>query len=167
MGFQKEVSSSQALGSAGQISKAFHSYCNTISAVADSDDVCVGCFAQIVSSNNTRLLVKGASGVEITGKVAGVVVKDKYIDTCGTEAKHIYRRGDNVTILSAGSIFIEVESQATIGQYVHLVKTSGALSFDDAIDTSGDKVYTGFVVSKGNDAPYEDDGLIEITTALV
>ena len=44
MAFQKTVSKTQALGSAGQISKAFHNYCNTFSAVATDENVGVGCF---------------------------------------------------------------------------------------------------------------------------
>lgn len=163
MAFQKTVSKSQSLGSAGQISKAFHNYCNTFSAIATDENVCVGCFVQAGDNDGE---VKGASGVAITGKILGVVVKDKYISSCGTEAVHIYKQGDNVTILNAGNIFIEVEAQAKVGQYVHLSTAAGALSFDDTIDTTGvDKVYTGFRVSKGNAAPYTADGIIEITTA--
>lgn len=162
MAFQKTVKQTQALGSAGQISKAFHNYCNTFSAVATDANVCVGCFVQAGAKDGE---VKGASGQEITTKILGVVVKDKYISSCGTEAVHIYKQGDNVTILNAGNIFIKVEVNAAQGQYVHLVKATGALSFDDAIDTGGTKAYTGFRVSIGNADPYTDDGIIEITTA--
>lgn len=162
MAFQKQVNKTQALGSAGQISKAFHNYCNTFSAVTTDENVCVGCFVQAGANDGE---VKGASGQAITTKILGVVVKDKYISSCGTEAVHIYRQGDNVTILNAGNTFIEVEAQAKVGQYVHLSKDAGALSFDDEIDKGGTKVYTGFRVSKGNQAPYDTDGIIEITTA--
>lgn len=162
MAFQKQVNQTQALGSAGQISKAFHNYCNTFSAVATDEHVCVGCFVQAGAKDGE---VKGASGVAITGKILGVVVKDKYISSNGTEAVHIYRPGDNVTILNAGNIFIEVEVNASQGQYVHLVNATGALSFDNAIDTGGTKTYTGFRVSVGNADPYADNGIIEITTA--
>ena len=163
MGFQKKVNSTQALGSAGQISKAFHNYCNTFSAIATDENVCVGCFVQAGDKDGE---VKGASGVAITGKILGVVVKDKYISSCGTEAVNTYKVGDNVTILNAGNIFIEAKAAAKVGQYVHLVKATGALSFDETIDTSGStKVYTGFRVSKGNQAPYATNGIIEITTA--
>ena len=44
MAFQKQVKQTQALGSAGQISKAFHNYCNTFSAIAGDDKICVGAF---------------------------------------------------------------------------------------------------------------------------
>ena len=163
MAFQKQVKQTQALGSAGQISKAFHNYCNTFSAIAGDDKICVGCFVQSTDRDGE---VKGASGEAITGKILGVVVKDKYISSDGTEAVHIYRPGDNVTILNAGNIFIEVEANAEVGKYIHLSQAAGALSFEDEIDTTGgDKVYTGFRVSKGNAAPYTADGIIEITTA--
>lgn len=162
MAFQKTISKTQALGSAGQISKAFHNYCNTFSAVATDDKVCVGCFVQAGDNDGE---VKGASGVAVTGKILGVVVKDKYISSCGTEAVNTYKVGDNVTILNAGNIFIEVKAQAKVGQYVHLVTATGALSFDDNIDNGGTKTYTGFRVSVGNQAPYATNGIIEITTA--
>ncbi|MBR2148810.1 MAG: hypothetical protein IKB70_14235 [Bacilli bacterium] len=163
MAFQKTVNKTQALGSAGQISKAFHNYCNTFSAIAGDENVCVGCFVQAGTNDGE---VVGASGQAITANILGVVVKDKYISSDGTEAVHIYREGDNVTILNAGNIFIEVEAEASQGQYVHLSKDAGALSFDDEIDTTGaTKVYTGFRVSVGNSDPYDTDGIIEITTA--
>ena len=163
MAFQKTVSKTQALGSAGQISKAFHNYCNTFSAVATDENVGVGCFVQAGTNDGE---VKGASGQAVTGKILGVVVKDKYISSCGTEAVNTYRVGDNVTILNAGNIFIEAKAAAKVGQYVHLSTAAGALSFDNAIDTAGvDKVYTGFRVSVGNAAPYAANGIIEITTA--
>lgn len=162
MAFQKTVSKTQALGSAGQISKAFHNYCNTFSAIATDANVSVGCFVQAGDNDGE---VKGASGQAVTGKILGVVVKDKYISSCGTEAVNACRVGDNVTILNAGNIFIEVKAAAKVGQYVHLVKATGALSFDDAIDTGGTKTYTGFRVSVGNAAPYATNGIIEISTA--
>ena len=161
MGFQKKVNSTQALGSAGRISKAIHSYLNTFQAIAGDDKVSVGCFVQKGQKEGE---VIGASGVAITGKILGVVVKDHYLSS---ESETItYKAGDNVTILNAGNIFIEAKSEAKIGQYIHIAKANGALSFDDEIDTSGStKVYTGFRVSKGNQAPYNTDGIIEITTA--
>ena len=161
MGFQKKVNSTQALGSAGRISKAIHSYLNTFQAIAGDDKVSVGCFVQKGAKEGE---VIGTTGVAVNSKVLGVVVKDHYLSS---ESETItYKAGDNVTILNAGNIFIETDKEAKIGQYIHLNKTNGALSFDDAIDTSGStKVYTGFRVSKGNQAPYTTDGIIEITTA--
>lgn len=161
MGFQKTVSKSQALGSAGRISKAIHSYLNTFQAIAGDDKVSVGCFVQKGQKEGE---VIGTSGVAVNSKVLGVVVKDHYVSS---ESETItYKAGDNVTILNAGNIFIEAKSEAKIGQYIHIAKANGALSFDDNIDTSGStKVYTGFRVSKGNQAPYTTNGIIEITTA--
>lgn len=161
MAFQKQVKQTQALGSAGQISKAFHNYCNTFSAVATDEHVCVGCFVQAGTNDGE---VKGASGQAITTKILGVVVKDKYISSNGTEAVHIYRQGDNVTIINAGNVFIECESVATAGQYVFLKNDNGTLVFNDT-NTLSDHTYTGWRVAVGNKAPYDTDGIIEITTA--
>ena len=161
MSFQKKVNSTQALGSAGRISKAIHSYLNTFQAIAGDDKVSAGCFVQKGEKEGE---VKGTTGVAVNSKVLGVVVKDHYLSS---ESETItYKAGDNVTILNAGNIFIEAKSEAKIGQYIHLNKTTGALTFDETIDTSGStKVYTGFRVAKGNQAPYTTDGIIEITTA--
>lgn len=161
MSFQKKVNNTQALGSAGRISKAIHSYLNTFQAIAGDDKVKVGCFVQKGQKEGE---VIGTSGVAVNSKVLGVVVKEHYVSS---ESETItFKAGDNVTILNAGNIFIEAKSEAKIGQYVHISKTDGALSFDETIDTSGStKVYTGFRVSKGNQAPYATDGIIEITTA--
>ena len=161
MSFQKTVSKSQALGSAGRISKAIHSYLNTFQAIAGDDKVKVGCFVQKGTKEGE---VIGTTGVAVNSKVLGVVVKDHYLSS---ESETItFKAGDNVTILNAGNIFIEAKSEAKIGQYIHIAKANGALSFDETIDTSGStKVYTGFRVSKGNQAPYDTNGIIEITTA--
>lgn len=161
MAFQKQVKQTQALGSAGQISKAFHNYCNTFSAIAGDNKICVGCFVQSTDRDGE---VKGASGQAINGKILGVVVKDKYISTGGTEAVHIYREGDNVTILNAGNIFIEVKADAQVGKYVFLKDDTGALAFGDTNTLAG-HTYTGFRVSVGNSDPYTNKGIIEITTA--
>ena len=161
MGFQKKVNSTQALGSAGRISKAIHSYLNTFQAIAGDDKVSVGCFVQ---KGDKEGEVKGTTGVEVNSKVLGVVVKDHYLSS--EIQTYTYKSGDNVTILNAGNIFIEADKEAKIGQYIHISKTDGTLTFDETIDTSGStKVYTGFRVSKGNQAPYTADGIIEITTA--
>ena len=161
MGFQKQVNSTQALGSAGRISKAIHSYLNTFQAIAGDDKVSAGCFVQKGTKEGE---VIGTTGVAVNSKVLGVVVKDHYLSS--EIATYTYESGDNVTILNAGNIFIETDKEAKIGQYIHISKTDGSLSFDDTIDTSGStKVYTGFRVSKGNQAPYATNGIIEITTA--
>ena len=76
MSFQKKVNSTQALGSAGRISKAIHSYLNTFQAIAGDDKVKVGCFVQKGAKEGE---VKGASGANITGDILGVVVKDHYL----------------------------------------------------------------------------------------
>lgn len=162
MAFQTQSYQKQALGSAGQISKSFHSFCNTVTGVVADANVCVGCFVQSKTSATDENEVIGASGQAITGKILGVVVKDHYIASANASAVHVYNKGDNVEILNAGSIFIETENAAKKGQYVFLKTADGSLVFDDAM-TKADHTYTGFMVSKGQ--AEASDGIIEITTA--
>lgn len=158
MSFQTKSYAKQALGNAGQISKAFHHYANTISGVVASDDVVVGGFVQTKDGTNESEVV-GASGVAINGKILGVVVRDELISSCLTNGSNIVPKGNNVTILSSGNIFIEVETQAKRGQFVSLNKTTGALVFEDILS---DNAFTGFVVNIGNES---GEGIIEITTS--
>lgn len=162
MAFQTQSYQKQALGSAGQISKSFHSFCNTVTGVVADANVCVGCFVQSKTGATDENEVIGASGVAISGKILGVVVKDHYISSSNASAVHIYNKGDNIEILNAGSIFIETESTAKKGQYVFLKTADGSLVFDDKI-VKADHTYTGFIVSKGQ--AEASDGIIEITTA--
>ncbi|EOI0394272.1 hypothetical protein ACMF0F_001373 [Campylobacter jejuni] len=163
MAFQTQSYQKQALGSAGQVSKSFHSFCNTVTGVVADANVCVGCFVQSIKTDATdENEVIGASGAAISGKILGVVVKDHYISSSNTSAVHIYNLGDNVEILNAGSIFIKTESAAKKGQYVFLKTADGSLVFDDKM-VKADHTYTGFIVSKGQAEASE--GIIEITTA--
>lgn len=162
MAFQTQSYQKQALGSAGQISKSFHSFCNTVTGVVADTNVCVGCFVQSKTGATDENEVIGASGAAISGKILGVVVKDHYIASANASAVHIYNIGDNVEILNAGSIFIETESTAKKGQYVFLKTADGSLAFDDKM-VKADHTYTGFIVSKGQAEASE--GIIEITSA--
>lgn len=162
MAFQTQSYQKQALGSAGQVSKSFHNFCNIVTGIASDANVCVGCFVQSKTGATDENEVIGASGAEISGKILGVVVKDHYIASANASAVHIYNTGDNVAILNAGSIFIETESTAKKGQYVFLKTADGSLVFDDKM-VKADHTYTGFIVSKGQ--ADDSDGIIEITTA--
>lgn len=163
MAFQTQSYQKQALGSAGQISKSFHSFCNTVTGVVADANVSVGCFVQSKTAGATdENEVIGASGAAISGKILGVVVKDHYIASANASAVHTYNLGDNVEILNAGSIFIETEGTAKKGQYVFLKTADGSLVFDNKM-VKADHTYTGFIVSKGQ--AEASDGIIEITTA--
>lgn len=162
MAFQTQSYQKQALGSAGQISKSFHNFCNIVPGIAADANVCVGCFVQSKTGATDENEVIGASGAAISGKILGVVVKDHYIASAYASAVHIYNKGDNVAILNAGSVFIETESTAKKGQYVFLKTADGSLVFDDKM-VKADHTYTGFIVSKGQ--ADDSDGIIEITTA--
>ena len=162
MSFQKQVYLNQALGNVGQISKAHHSFCNVISAIAADEFVKVGSFVQSSSTATNENEVIGASGVAISGSILGVVVRDSLKVAGDSTATLAVKKGENCAILTEGSIFIETSLQAKKGQYVFLKTDDGTLAFDNTA-TKGNHTYTGFRVSKGHDTT--SAGLIEITTA--
>ena len=162
MSFQKQVNLKQALGNVGQISKAHHSFCNVIPAIAADENVSVGSFVQSKTSPTNENEVIGASGVAITGSILGVVVRDSLKVAGDSTATLAVKKGENCAILTEGSIFIEVNAQAAKGKYVFLKTADGSLGFFDTT-TESNYTYTGFRVSKGNETAAR--GVIEITTA--
>ena len=165
MSFQKQVYLNQALGNVGQISKAHHSFCNVIPAIAADEFVKVGSFVQSKATGATNENeVIGASGKAISGSILGVVVRDSLKVAGDSTATLAVKKGENCAILTEGSIFIEtdLQSQAKKGQYVFLKDADGTLAFYNTT-TQSNYTYTGFRVSKGNDTA--TSGLIEITTA--
>ena len=162
MSFQKQVNLNQALGNVGQISKAHHSFCNVISAIAADENVRVGSFVQSKTSPTNENEVIGASGVAISGSILGVVVRDSLKVAGDSTPTLAVKKGENCAILTEGSIFIEVNAIAKKGQYVFLKTDDGTLAFDNTA-TKASYTYTGFRVSKGNETAVR--GVIEITTA--
>ena len=162
MSFQKQVNLNQALGNVGQISKAYHSFCNVIPAIAADEFVKVGSFVQSKTTATNENEVIGASGKAISGSILGVVVRDSLKVAGDSTPTLAVKKGENCAILTEGSIFIEVNAIAKKGQYVFLKDDDGTLAFDNSA-TKTSHTYTGFRVSKGNDAAAA--GLIEITTA--
>ena len=162
MSFQKQVNLKQALGNVGQISKAHHSFCNVISAIAADDFVKVGSFVQSTAAATNENEVVGASGKQITGSILGVVVRDSLKVAGDSTPTLAVKKGENCAILTEGSIFIEVNAIAKKGQYVFLKTDDGTLAFDNSA-TKASYTYTGFRVSKGHDTT--SAGIIEITTA--
>ena len=162
MSFQTQVNLNQALGNVGQISKAHHSFCNVIPAIAADEFVKVGSFVQSKAAATNENEVIGASGKAISGSILGVVVRDS-LKVAGDSTPTLeVKKGENCAILTEGSIFIEVNAQAAKGKYVFLKTADGSLGFFDTT-TQSDYTYTGFRVSKGHDTT--SAGLIEITTA--
>lgn len=164
MNFQSQSYATQALGNAGEISKAFHNFCNTEPIIVADDNVCVGGFVQAnVDAVNEREAI-GASGEAITSRILGVVIRDHLTSECVASnggASISLPKGSNAHILTEGSIFIKCESEAKKGQLVCLNKTTGALVFSDNVASTD--AFTGFVVSIGNATATE--GIIEITTS--
>ena len=162
MSFQKQVNLNQALGNVGQISKAHHSFCNVIPAIAADENVSVGSFVQSKAAATNENEVIGASGKAISGSILGVVVRDSLKVAGDSTATLAVKKGENCAVLNEGSIFIETSLQAKKGQYVFLKTADGSLGFFDTT-TESNYTYTGFRVSKGNETAAR--GVIEITTA--
>ena len=162
MSFQKQVNLNQALGNVGQISKAYHSFCNVIPAIAADENVRVGSFVQSTAAATNENEVIGASGKAISGSILGVVVRDSLKVAGDSTATLAVKKGENCAVLNEGSIFIETSLQAKKGQYVFLKTDDGTLAFDNSA-TKASYTYTGFRVSKGNETAAR--GVIEITTA--
>ena len=162
MSFQKQVNLNQALGNVGQISKAYHSFCNVIPAIAADEFVKVGSFVQSSAAATNENEVIGASGKAISGSILGVVVRDSLKVAGDSTPTLAVKKGENCAVLTEGSIFIEVNAIAKKGQYVFLKDDDGTLAFDDTA-TKASHTYTGFRVSKGNETAAR--GIIEITTA--
>ena len=162
MSLQKQVNLNQALGNVGQISKAYHSFCNVIPAIAADENVKVGSFVQSKTSPTNENEVIGASGKAISGSILGVVVRDSLKVAGDSTPTLAVKKGENCAILTEGSIFIEVNAIAKKGQYVFLKTADGTLAFDNTA-TKESHTYTGFRVSKGNETAVR--GVIEITTA--
>lgn len=154
MALQKKVNQSQALGFNGKIAQGTHSFFNTIGEVA-GDDITIGSFVQTKDGKVTQ-----ATGKAITGKILGVAVFENFQD--GASDGVVVTKGNNVTILNAGSVYLETSVQATQGQAVLLKTADGSLVFGDS-KSKTDHTFTGFIVAKGNSSA--ESGVIEITTA--
>ena len=153
---QTQVLATQALGSAGQIYKAEHSFLNTVERVTTTD-VTVGTFVQAGTLENE---VIQASGVAITAGIVGVVDKNDLVNSLTNTA--VIPKGNNVTVLTEGNIFIGTNLVATQGDYVFLKTADGTLAFAST-PTLADHTYTGFRVDIGNATATA--GLIGITSS--
>lgn len=154
--FQKQVETAQALGVAGHIAQGRGSYFNTISGICADDKVEVGYFVQRGDNEGE---FKGVRGAAVT-KVAGVAIFDNFQSANGSSA--VKAKGASVTVLNEGSVFIEAEAAAKVGQFVFVKSSDGSLIFGDTTTTENG-VFTGFIVVKGNSD--KKRGVIEISTA--
>ncbi len=154
MSFQNQIRTNQALGVAGEPSKAMHSYYNTIAGLAADDNLKFGSFALSSAEAN-------AKEWEVVGKagnaVLGVVVRDRTFYGCGENAT--IPKGQPITICNRGNVYIETELAAKRGQSVEVNKITGEVTFADAAGTNA----SGWVVVVGNATAAK--GVIEISTA--
>ena len=161
MAFQSKVNSNiQALGSAGQIAKGYHSYCNVVDYVA-GDNISVGEFAQSSTTNDNEVL--STANKTITGSIVGVVVRDSLKNAEVNEASLELQAGSYLQVINAGSVFIETKEIASVGDYVIMDKTSGRVYFSATKPSSNSTINTGWRVFIGND--YAERGIVGITTS--
>lgn len=154
---QSNVKSTMPIGSAGNIYKAEHSFYASYQGLVIDDITKVGSFVQAGTKENE---IKMASGQAITSAITGVVVKERLRNSSVETA--LVEKGNNVTVLTEGYIFIETSLVANQGQYVFLKTDDGSLAFGNS-PTLGGYTYTGFVVDIGNATATA--GLIGITTS--
>lgn len=154
---QSKVNQTQALGTAGSVSRARDSYFNTVGAVCVDDSVQVGYFAQ---SGTNEGEIKGVKGQAVSGNIVGVVIFDEFKD--GSADALTKAKGETATVLNVGNVYIESDIVAKAGQYVGVKTADGGLAFGDSTTITSAK-YTGFKVVKGNASAGR--GVIEITTA--
>ena len=101
-----------------------------------------------------------ASGEAITAPILGVVVKERLRNS--TVETDLVEKGNNVTVLTEGYIYIATSAIATQGDYVFLKTADGDLAFANT-PTLADHTYTGFRVDIGNATATA--GIIGITSA--
>lgn len=163
MAFQTQSYAEQALGVAGDISKGFYNDAVTQPIICADDKVCVGCFVQSKADATNENEVVGVSGVAITGRILGVVIRDHLTVNCTqTNTGLIYPKGEDATMITSGSVFIKTNAQAKKWQYVLLDNATGAMSFSNTMWADA-KTYTGWIVTKGN--AKAENGVIEISTS--
>ena len=125
----------------GQILKGLHSSFLPFSAETKDTSVRIGCFVQTDGK-----FIKGASGSQITGKIAGIAIANEYFS--GVENSDAYPANVNATFAYQGCISIETKTQANVGQYVFLKNSDGSLAFGDT-KTKAEHTFTGFRVVYG------------------
>lgn len=159
---QTKIRNNLARATAGDISRAVHSYYLPEGGIVGDDNVCAGCFVKV--KNNDPLKVFGASGVAFVSaseKIVGVCIRDHL--RASQVPTLSYAQGDEVQYMIKGAIWIEAESSAKFGQFVFIKNDNGAIAFGDT-DTLADHTYTGFKVSIGGDVTNNNPIVIEITS---
>lgn len=128
-------------------------------------NVFAGGFVQLASetNDNNTTQVKGATGQPIIGKVIGIALFE-YKPTCDIESNNAkFVIGDNVSILTTGSVFIEFKQTCKIGQYLVIKTDDGTLAVSNT-GTEANYTNTGWKVLKT--ASTAGNNIIEITKAI-
>lgn len=153
--FQNEVRSTQALGVAGEPSKAMHSYYNTFAGLTADNTIKFGSFVFSSGAANAKEFEVVGGSVN-ADKLLGIAIRDRAFYGCAES--DLIPQGQPITICNRGNVYIETELVAKRGQSVEVDKTTGNVTFADAAGTNA----SGWVVVVGNDASTK--GIIEIST---
>lgn len=141
---QKDINFYQAVGNAGDVVKASHSYLLTEDYIAGSDCQ-VGTFVQ---RGRVEKEVTQATGVQITGEILGVCLKTNFINS--EVATDKYKAGSNVFVLNRGQVYMNFNGATKDGQFIFLKTADGSLVLNDT-SILADHTYTGFrIVAGGN-----------------
>lgn len=154
--FQNEVRATQALGVAGEPSKAMHSYYNTFAGLTADNTVKFGSFVFSSGAANAKEfeVVGGSANAD---KLLGVAIRDRAFYGCAES--DLIPQGQPITICNRGNVYIETELVAKRGQSVEVDSATGEVTFADAAGANA----SGWVVVVGNDTATK--GIIEISTA--
>lgn len=141
---QKDINFYQAIGNAGDVVKASHSYLLTEDYIAGSDCQ-VGTFVQ---RGDKEKEVKQATGTQVTGEILGVCLKTNFINSEVTT--NAYKAGSNVFILNRGQVYMNFTGATKNGQFIFLKTDDGSLVLNDT-SILANHTYTGFrIVAGGN-----------------
>lgn len=154
--FQNKVMDTQALGVAGEPSKAMHSYYNTFAGLAVDDTIKFGSFVFSSNAANAKEFEVVGSGAN-ANKLLGIAIRDKAFYGCAES--NLIPQGQPITICNRGNVYIETELVAKRGQSVEVNAATGEVTFADAAGANA----SGWVVVVGNATATR--GIIEISTA--
>ncbi len=143
MGFQSEIRDSLGVAVPGVIVEAAENYKLVDHFVTEDDTCTVGGFVRQGVSE------KGVVGAGGTGKVIGIIVKDKYYT--GSNEGMSLPAGATVTVMLFGVIAVKntYSASATYGDNVFLKENSDTLIFSSAETITAGATATGWKVKQG------------------
>lgn len=162
---QNQVYSMQGIGKAGTISRAHLNFKNVIGAVATDDTILAGSFVQLADehNDNTTTQVKGTNNQTISNPILGIALFE-YKSECFDNQHMNFKAGDNISVLTAGNVFIVFENTCKVGDNIFIANSGGGLEATSD-ETKDGYINTGWRVLK-TASTAGNNNIIEITKAL-